>query len=109
MGQEGFAPTGLGVLTLLSWLFFGETDLLRTVLIVGMVPLGALGVWRLMHPFDSRWIQGVALAVYLANPVPYNALANGVWSALLLYGAMPWLMRGRAERSGTRPLWRGWR
>ena len=104
LGQEGFAPTGLGVLTLLSWLFFGETDLLRTVLIVGMVPLGALGVWRLMHPFDSRWIQGVALAVYLANPVPYNALANGVWSALLLYGAMPWLMRAVLNGAGLAPF-----
>lgn len=93
LGQEGFAPTGLGVLTLLSWLFLGQTDLLRTVLIVGMVPLGALGLWRLMRPFDSLWIQGVALAVYLANPVPYNALANGAWSALLMYGAVPWLMR----------------
>ena len=93
LGQEGFAPTGLGVLTLLSWLFLGQTDLLRTVLIVGMVPLGALGLWRLMRPFDSLWIQGVALAVYLANPVPYNALANGAWSALFMYGAVPWLLR----------------
>ena len=93
LGEEGFAPTGLGVLTLLSWLFLGQTDLLRTVLIVGMVPLGALGLWRLMRPFDSLWIQGVALAVYLANPVPYNALANGAWSALLMYGAVPWLLR----------------
>ena len=93
LGQEGFAPTGLGILTLLSWLFFGETGLLRTVLIVGMVPLGGLGVWRLMRPFGALWVQVVALAVYLANPVPYNALANGVWDALLLYGAVPWLMR----------------
>ena len=93
LGQEGYAPTGLGTLTLLSWLFLGKTDLLRTALIVGMVPLGAWGIWRLMRPFDSLWIQGVALAVYLANPLPYNALANGVWSALLLYGAVPWLMR----------------
>ena len=92
LGQEGFAPTGLGVLTLLSWLFLGETGLLRTVLIVGMVPLGGLGVWRLMHPFGALWVQVVALAAYLANPVPYNALANGVWDALLLYGAVPWLM-----------------
>ena len=93
LGQEGYAPTGLAVLTLLSWLFFGETDLLRTVLIVGMVPLGALGMWRLMAPFGALWVQVVALGVYLANPVSYNALANGVWSALLLYGAAPWLMR----------------
>ena len=103
LGQEGFAPTGLGVLTLLSWLFLGETDLLRTALIVGMVPLGALGVWRLMRPFDSLWIQGVALAVYLANPLPYNALANGVWSALLLYGAAPWLMRAVLAGAGLAP------
>lgn len=103
LGQEGFAPTGLGLLTLLSWLFFGETGLLRTVLIVGMVPLGALGVWRLMRPFDSLWIQGVALVVYLANPVPYNALANGVWSALLMYGAVPWLMRAVLTGAGLAP------
>ena len=103
LGQEAFAPTGLAVLTLLSWLFVGETDLLRTALIVGMVPLGALGVWRLMRPFESLWIQGVALAVYLANPVPYNALANGVWSALLLYGAVPWLMRAVLVGAGLAP------
>lgn len=100
LGQEGFAPTGLGVLTLLSWLFLGETGLLRTVLIVGMVPLGGLGVWRLLRPFGALWVQVVALAVYLANPVPYNALANGVWDALLLYGAVPWLMG--AVLSGAR-------
>lgn len=93
LGQEGFAPTGLGVLTVLSWLFFGQTGLLRTVLIVGMVPLGGLGMWRLMRPFGTLWIRVVALAAYLANPVPYNALANGVWDALLLYGTVPWLMR----------------
>ena len=92
LGQEGFAPTGLGVLTLLSWLFLGETGLLRTVLIVGMVPLGGVGVWRLMRPFGALWVQIVALSVYLANPVPYNALANGVWDALLLYGSFPWLL-----------------
>ncbi len=103
LGQEGFAPTGFGVLTLLSWVFLGQTDLLRTVLIVGMVPLGALGLWRLMRPFDSLWIQGVALAVYVANPVPYNALANGVWSALLMYGAAPWLMRTVLAGSGLAP------
>ena len=92
LGQEGFAPTGLGILTVLSWLFFGQTGLLRTVLIVGMVPVGGLGMWRLMRPFGTLWIRVVALAAYLANPVPYNALANGVWDALLLYGAVPWLM-----------------
>ena len=104
LGQEGFAPTGLGVLTLLSWLFLGETGLLRTVLIVGMVPLGGLGVWRLMQPFGALWVQVVALAAYLANPVPYNALANGVWDALLLYGAVPWLMGAVLAGAGLPPF-----
>ncbi|MCY3910341.1 MAG: hypothetical protein OXF99_02435, partial [bacterium] len=45
----------------------------------------------------------MALAVYLANPVPYNALANGVWSALLLYGAVPWVMRAVLAGSGLAP------
>ncbi len=104
LGQEGFAPTGLGILTLLSWLFFGETGLLRTVLIVGMVPLGGLGMWRLMRPFDALWIRVAALAAYLANPLPYNALANGVWDALLLYGAMPWLVRAVLAGSRLTPF-----
>ncbi len=103
LGQEGFAPTGLAVLTLLSWLFLGETDLLRTVLIVGMVPLGALGMWRLVRPFALP-VQGVALVVYLAVPVPYNAMANGVWSALLLYGLAPWLLRVVLVASGFAPF-----
>ncbi len=92
LGQEGFAPSGLGLLTVLSWLFFGQTGLLRTVLIVGMVPLGAAGMWRCTRSFGSHWVQGLSVAVYLANPVPYNALANGVWGGLLLYGAAPWLL-----------------
>ncbi|WP_419919981.1 glycosyltransferase [Candidatus Poriferisocius sp.] len=103
LGQEGFAPTGLAVLTLLSWLFIGETDLLRTVLIVGMVPLGALGMWRIMRPFDFP-LRVVALAVYLACPVPYNALANGVWGALLLYGIAPWLLRAVLAAAGLDPF-----
>ncbi len=92
LGQEGFAPTGIGVLTVLSWLFFGQTALLRTVLIVAMMPLGALGMWRVVRPFGSNGVQAVALAVYMANPVPYNALSNGSWGGLLFYGAAPWLL-----------------
>ncbi|MXW42442.1 MAG: glycosyltransferase [Acidimicrobiia bacterium] len=92
LGQQAIAPSGLGVLTVLSWLFFGQTGLLRTVLIVGMVPLGAIGMWHLSRSFGSQWVQGLAVAVYVANPIPYNALANGVWGGLLLYGAAPWLL-----------------
>ena len=63
--------------------------LLRTLLTVGLVPLGALGAYRLARPVGSRYAQIAALLVYVTIPVPYNALAEGRWGVLALYAAAP--------------------
>ena len=38
----------------------------------------------------------------LASPVPYNALINGSWGALLLFGLMPWVLGGSGQGRPTR-------
>ena len=104
LGEAGPQPTGYGLLTVASYLFFGATGVLRTVLIVGTIPIGAIGAWRMARPIGSVRASVAAFAVYLAIPVPYNALARGSWSGLLVYAAAPWLLLAMGRASGIAPF-----
>ncbi|MCU1351969.1 MAG: hypothetical protein JWM05_1178, partial [Acidimicrobiales bacterium] len=103
LGSTAPQPTGYGILGLLGMVFLGAMGVLRKVLILGMLPLGAAGAWRLARPIGSRRASVVAFVVYVAIPVPYNALARGSWSGLLLYGASPWMLLGLARASRMAP------
>ena len=102
LGYDGPAPTAYGIAGVAAAVLGGATGLTRTVLLLGLVPFGAAGLWRLLAPTGSRKAQIVGLAAFVAMPLPYNALANGVWSALALYGTLPWicLWLARAATSG---------
>lgn len=89
LGSEAPAPTAFGLLGGLGFLSLGLTGLLRTVLIVGLLPLGGFTAYRLAAPLGSRGAQIVALLLYLCNPLPYNALARGRWEVLALYAGVP--------------------
>ena len=91
LGSDGPAPTAYGILGVAGSLLFGAMGLTRTVLLLGLVPFGALGLWRLLAPTGNRRVQIVGLVAFVAMPLPYNALANGVWSALAIYGTLPWI------------------
>ncbi len=106
LGSTSPAPTGFGLLGLLGVLSFGAMGVLRKILVIGMLPIGALGAWRLARPIGSRRSSAVAFAVYIAIPVPYNALARGSWGGLLLYAASPWLFLGLARASRMAPYGR---
>lgn len=104
LGGAGGQPTGHAVLGLLGYVLGGATGLLREVLIVGCVPVGAIGAWRLARPIGSARASVAAFAVYLALPVPYNALARGSWSGLLAYAASPWVLLLLGRASGVAPF-----
>ena len=74
LGAEAAAPTAFGVFGALGGLFLRQTGLLRMVLILGTVPLGFLGAWRLTAPTGSRRARLVSLLTYAFVPVAYNAL-----------------------------------
>ena len=92
LGSDGFGSIALGVLGFFSSVLFGEMGLARTLMILGMIPLGALGIVRLLSSLGSRRVGWVGATVYLALPLPYNAVAKGGWSALVLYGLLPWIV-----------------
>jgi GT2 family glycosyltransferase len=97
-------PTALGLFGGLGTVLLGSLDLLRKLLVLGMLPLGAAGMWRLCKPIGSRRARVVALLVYAAVPVPYNALATGAWSALVLYAAAPWMVGQLVRASRLAPF-----
>ncbi len=104
LGSDSPAPTAFGLIGVAGFVSVGAMGLLRLLLTVGMLPLGALAAYRLAAPTGSRPAQLVTLVVYVANPVPYNALANGSWSALLLYAAAPVLLGRLARASRLAPF-----
>lgn len=97
VGVTGIGPAALGLLGAAGWLTFGATAFLREVLILGLLPVGLLGMWRLLKPIDSLWGRIVGMLLYAALPLPYNALANGRWGTLLLVAAVPFAVRRVAE------------
>ena len=115
LGSEAPAPTAYGILAVASSVLLGAMGMTRTVLLLGLVPFGAVGLWRLLAPLGRRRTQIVGLAAFVAMPLPYNALANGVWSALAVYAALPWICLwlaravGPPAASGAVPPWGLWR
>ncbi len=104
LGSSAPAPAGLALLGVGGLVTFGQVGLLRLVLTVGLVPLGAWGAYRLAAPFRSRWAQLATVAVYVTNPLPYNALATGSWSALAVYAAAPALVARLARAASLAPF-----
>lgn len=98
LGSDGFSSIALGVLGLFSSVLFGEMGLARTLMILGTIPLGALGIVRLLSSLGSRRVGWVGATVYLALPLPYNAVSKGEWGALVLYGLLPWIISLAAIR-----------
>lgn len=104
LGGAGGQPTGHLILGLLGYLLGGAMGVLRSLLVIGCIPVGAIGAWRLARPIGSARASVAAFAVYLALPVPYNALARGSWSGLLAYAASPWVILLLGKALGVAPF-----
>jgi GT2 family glycosyltransferase len=104
LGADSPNPTLLGAVGSLGLLFGGAMGLLRTVLTLGLIPIGAAGAYRLARPIGSRHAQIASLLAYVANPLPYDALADGRWGVLALYAAAPTLVGLLARAAGVSPF-----
>ncbi len=92
------------LLGIAGYVLFGSVGLLQTILVLGCLPLGAIGVARLSRSFGSQWASVVGAACYLAFPLPYDDIATGRLDALFAYAAVPWLMLGLARSSEMKPF-----
>ena len=104
LGSEAPAPTAFALVGLLGTVLLGAMGVAQKLLVLGMVPLGLVGVFRLAKPLDSRRARLAAVVVYAAVPLPYNAVARGQWSGLLLYGTLPWVLARLLRATGIEPF-----
>ena len=107
---SGWQPTGVGstdpttpatgILGVAGFVLFGSMGLLDKIAVLGCIPVGAMGMARLTRPLGTPWARVISTVIYLAIPVPYDALATGNWDALVIYAACPWILHllGQASR-----------
>jgi GT2 family glycosyltransferase len=92
LGETAPNPTGLGVLAVSSITWLLDMSAGMTVLIIGLILLGALGVWRLADLFPSNRERVVALVTYTAMPLLPGVISTGRLGPLVAYAVVPWFV-----------------
>lgn len=92
-GAVGAKPTAHVLMALGQMLFLGNLGLLQTVVVLGAVVAGCLGMASLGAVFANSRARLAGAIVYGSLPLPYVAIAHGRLGALLCYAATPWMLR----------------
>jgi GT2 family glycosyltransferase len=100
LGSTTASPTGMALLAVGSVATLFHTALLQTVLVVGLLFAGYLGMWRLASLFPTARARITALVVYAAVPLPSQLMASGRWAALFCYAAAPWALHHLRRLAG---------
>jgi hypothetical protein len=103
LGHVGAAPTGLGLIGVFGAVLAGKIGLVRSLVTVGLMVLGYVGIWRAARPFVNERSRLAALVVYGLVPLAPNALATGHWGGLAAYAAAPFAVAWLAELAGIAP------
>ncbi|MGO8872774.1 MAG: glycosyltransferase [Acidimicrobiales bacterium] len=104
VGTTAPASPALALTGLVGTVLLGGMGLAQKVLIFACLPLGAWGGLRLLRPFGSQRAALVAGLAYLAMALPYDALSQGRWDALVVYAAAPWVTALLCRATGLTPF-----
>jgi len=104
LGSASPAPTAFGLLAGAGVVFVGAMGTLRQVLVLGSIFAGLVGAHRLLRPAGSSRAQAVAVVVYGAIPLAYDAIADARWGSLTVYAAAPWLLAQLGRAAGWAPF-----
>ena len=84
-------------------MLFDHPGLAQSLVVGGALPLGAFGAYRLLRPFASSSLPGIAAAAaYAANPIARNAIWQGELGPLVCFALAPFVL-GAFVRAPTRP------
>ncbi|MBW3557106.1 MAG: glycosyltransferase [Actinobacteria bacterium] len=104
LGGEAPAPPTFALLGIAGLLLGGAMGLLQKILVLGAIPVGIVGAYRLASPIASWRARLLGAVLYAAIPIPYDALARGRWSGLVAYAAAPWLLARLLRATGLAPF-----
>jgi GT2 family glycosyltransferase len=103
VGTTAPASPAFGVIALAGTLLLGSMGTTQHVLLLGCIPLGAVGLARFMRPLVSSRARVVAVVCYLGLPLPYGALGTGRWDGLVAYALFPFIATALARAGGLAP------
>jgi GT2 family glycosyltransferase len=84
---------GYAVLAFSGTFTFGRMGVLPKLALIAMVPLGALGIWRLLAGIVSNRARLLGVAAYLAFPLGANLIESGRIDLLVISAIMPFAAR----------------
>lgn len=94
-------PTGWATLSGLSVVTLFHMGMLQTLFVLGLVVVGAAGMWKLATVFPSTRAQVAALIVYAATPLISGAMSSGRLTVLVVYAVTPWFIHLIARAAGV--------
>lgn len=93
MGAPRPATPVFALMSVLSAGLLGHPGLAQSLVVGGALPLGTFGAYRLLRPFSSAALPGVAAAAaYAANPIARNAIWRGQLGPLVCFALAPYLL-----------------
>jgi GT2 family glycosyltransferase len=102
MGAPRAATPFFALIAFLNTATLGHPALAQTVVVVGALPLGAFGVYRLVRPMAASALPPVAAALaYGANPVARNGVAHGALGPLVCFALAPFVLSALVRASAA--------
>jgi len=93
MGAARPATPVFAFMAVASAALLDHPGLAQSLVIGGALPLGAFGAYRLLRPFASSALPGIAAAAaYAANPIVRNAIWRGELGPLVCFALAPFLL-----------------
>ncbi len=103
VGAADPATPAFGMMAALSSVLVGHGALARTVVVVGAMPLGVWGAYRLVRTLTvSLFAAVVGAAAYAANPVGRDAIARGDLGPLVCYALAPFVLHALVRAGSNR-------
>lgn len=92
LGSTTAQPTSTGLIALGGVITLGHMGLLHTLITIGLIPIGWLGVSALCAVVAHERARIVGVIAYAAVPLPYAAVASGRHQVLIAYAVVPWAL-----------------
>ena len=91
-GSASASPTGTALVAVATFFSFGNPAFVRTVGVVGLLLVGAVGMWRLGAAVSSPRARAAGVLAFCAVPLAFENIATGRWGALACWAAAPWVL-----------------
>lgn len=104
LGSTVAPPTGFGAMALLGVLTLGHMGLAEQLLVVAALPIGAVGVGRLLTPLVSERARLGAVVAYACTPLFAATVVLGRLDAIVALATVPWLVVWLGRSAGIAHL-----